>query len=200
MRRPRVELNWLSSIAKGVQCGYQLRETNMKLIEALKNLKTIEKRIAKNCASIAQYAAYVSVETPAFETQEKQEQEVGALIQSNLDLEIEYLRLKKAIETTNLAINVSILGKEYTISELITIRRVAGQFRKSTYAALNTTQAVSRMQQFYNKGVDAVNPPRVVTVYNEKAKNKILADWEDFTSAIDGRMEVVNAETELLGY
>lgn len=170
----------------------------MKLIEALKNLKTIEKRIHKNAEQIGQYAAYVSVEQPAFETEERQRQEVASLIQANADLEKEYLRLKVAIEVTNLRTTVTINGKTNSISELIAIRRGVGKFRERTYQALNASSALQRMQQSYNKGIDAQNPPRVVALYREEDKIKALREWEEFTSAIDGKLEVVNAETDLI--
>lgn len=172
----------------------------MKIIEALKNLKTIEKRIEKNCQQISVYAAWVNVETPAFETEDRQKQEVVSLIQANLDLEKEYLRLKTAIETTNLAVQVSIGDKSYSISNLVTIKRKAKDFRAKTYLSLDARQAVQRMQSFFQKGIDASNPPRVITAYKEEDKNNAIREWDDFVSAIDGKLEVVNAETELQGY
>lgn len=172
----------------------------MKIIEALKNLKTIEKRILKNCEDITKYSAWVDIETIAFETEEKQRAEVASLVQSNLDLETEYLRLKTAIETTNLAVSVTIKDRTYSISNLVTLKRKAKGFRAMTYNALDGRGAVQRMQQIYAKGFDAGNPPKVVAAYKEEDKNKALREWDDFVSAIDGRLEVVNAETELQGY
>jgi len=109
----------------------------MKIIEALKNLKTIQKRMEKNCQDISQYCAYVSTETPAFETEDKQREHVKSLVQANLDLEKEYLRLKKAIELTNLNVTVTIGTRTLTITELMSIRRVMEKFHKATYQALN---------------------------------------------------------------
>jgi uncharacterized protein YcbK (DUF882 family) len=172
----------------------------MKIIEALKNLKTIEKRIAKNCEDITKYAAWVDIETIPFETEEKQKAEVGSLIQANLDLEIEYLRLKTAIETTNLAVQVTVKDRTYSISNLVTLKRKAKDFRTKTYLALDGRGAVARMQQIYAKGFDAGNPPKVVAAYKEEDKNKAIRDWADFVDSIDGKLEVVNAETELQGY
>lgn len=173
----------------------------MKIIEALKNLKTIQKRIEKNCEQIKQYCGYVNSETPAFETEEKQRMEVNSLIQSNLDLEVEYLRLKKAVEQTNLAVIVAIGSRNYTITELISIRRVVGKFRLNTYNSLSPVQAMSRLQQVYNKpGWDSTNPPKIVLVFKEEDKNRNIKDWEEFLSSIDGKLEVVNAETDLQGY
>jgi hypothetical protein len=169
----------------------------MKIIEALKNLKTIQKRIEKNCEQIKQYCAYVSVEAPVYETPEKQQAEVGSLIQANLDLEKEYLRLKKAIENTNLNVVVTIAGKSYTITELISLKRVAGKFRTNTYQSLNPQIAMTKLNEIYRKGVDANNPAKVISLYAEADKNKALREWDDFLSQIDGKLEVVNAETEL---
>lgn len=172
----------------------------MKIIEALKNLKTIQKRMEKNCAEITQYCAYVSTENPAFETEDKQKAEVQSLIQANMDLEVEYLRLKKAIEQTNLNVSVTIGSRTYTITELISIKRVVGRLHTMTYGALDPRAAVQRLNEIYRKGVDAANPARVVALYKEEDKNRNLRDWQEFLDQIDGRLEVVNAETELQGY
>lgn len=174
----------------------------MKLIEALKNLKTIEKRVEKNCAQITEYCAYVSVETPHFETQEKQTQEVASLIQANRDLTTEYLRLKSAIEVTNLNTSVTIGERTHSVSELVTIRRVCGKFVANTLNALTPRIATTRLQQAFNRpgGINITEPPKVIAAYREEDKNKALREWEEFTSSIDGRLEVVNAETELTGY
>lgn len=174
----------------------------MKIIEALKNLKTIEKRIEKNCQQIGEYAAYVSVEQPAFETEERQRQEVASLVQGNLDLAKEYLRLKTAIEFTNLNTKVSIGHRENTISELITIRRTSGKFVTMTHNSLHAAKAMQKLQQVFSRpgGVDAQNPAKVIPLYSEADKNKALREWDEFFSAIDGKLEVVNAETELLNY
>jgi hypothetical protein len=180
----------------------------MKLVEALKNLKTIEKRVDKNCEQIQQYASAVSTETLPFETEERQRQEVSSLIQANHDLEKEYLKLKTAIEHTNLSTKVHIGERMHTISELITIKGAAkgkpgiGRFRLKTHQALTPAPAMSRMQQLFNKqgGIDAQNPPKVIPFYKEEDKNRQLKDWEEFMSQIDGKLEVVNAETELQHY
>ena len=174
----------------------------MKLIEAMKNLKTVAARIAKNSEQIKEYCAYVHPETPQFGDHDKQTQEVAALVQSNLDLTAEYLRLKTAIEHTNLTTKVNIGERTHTISELITIRRVSGVFVTGTYQSLNQQRAVRRMQEAFNKpgGINVTEPPRVVPVWDEKEKNAKLLDWENFLAAIDGKLEVVNAETELLHY
>lgn len=171
----------------------------MKIIEALKNLKTIQKRIEKNCLQIKEYCAYVSTETPPFETLEKQTSEVNSLVQANMDLEKEYLRLKKAIELTNLNVTVTIGERTYTITELISIKRVVSKLHLATYQSLNPAMAIAKLQQVFarNVQVDASNPPKIVVTFKEEERNKSIREWEEFVEKIDGKLEVVNAETDL---
>ena len=78
----------------------------MKIIEALKKLKVIEKRMEKNKSQITQYASMISTERPIFDTEEKQRKEVSSLIQANIDLMKEYLDLKGKIEKNNITVKV----------------------------------------------------------------------------------------------
>ena len=169
----------------------------MKIIEALKNLKTIEKRIESNCQKITQYCSYISCETPVFETEERQRQEVQSLIQANGDLQKEYLRLKIAIERSNIETNVFILGKNYKISELIAIRRGLGACMRKTYESLNPRLSMDKLSAVYRSGMDATNPPRVIHLYKESEKNERLKEIEELLSSIDAALEITNATTDL---
>ena len=65
------------------------------LIEAMKKLRIIEKKMTNNAGSIQRYASMVSTEKTLFETDLKQRVEIKALIQSNKDLMERYLDFKK---------------------------------------------------------------------------------------------------------
>lgn len=170
----------------------------MKIIEALKNLKLIEKRVNKNCQLLNQYAAFVSTDGPVFDSVEKQQAEVTSLIQANQDLATEYLRLKQAIENTNLVTNVTIGAKTYSISNLITLRRTVYSFKQKTYQMLNSANAVIRIKEVQRNPTDATNPPRIVMLYKEEDKNKAIREHEDFIASIDAKLEIVNAEVDLV--
>lgn len=172
----------------------------MKLIEALKNLTTIQKRMAKNNEDLTKYCSYVSTEVLPYETEEKQRGEVARLLQANHDLQAEYIRLKIAIEHTNLGTRVKFTSGEYSIAELITIRRTTGALHRATYKALNIAPALTRLQATMRTGVEATNPPKVIPLYSQPEADKVLRDWDEFLDTIDARLEVVNAETELTNY
>lgn len=167
----------------------------MKLIEAMKKLRVIEKRMADNSHKIEEYSAFVSTERLPFETEEAQKKELRSRIQANTDLMTEYLGLKRAIERTNLAVQVEIGGTSYTISDLLTLKRRLGALMMETYLSLNTGQAdrrVSRMATLEG------TVPQVVRLYKEDEKNENLRKWQDLLDNIDSRLEVVNATTDIV--
>lgn len=165
----------------------------MKLIEAMKRLKVVEKRIACNAEDVQKYASILSNEKPAFDTEDAQKKEIKSLIQSSNDLVGEYLDLKKKIEKTNIGVEVEINGKKYTISDLLVIKRKLARLVLMNYEALNTNAAENKLR---HRMTDADIKP--VQMYDEKFKNEKLREWQDLYDNIDSRLEVVNATTDLI--
>jgi hypothetical protein len=169
----------------------------MKIIEALKQLKIIEDRIKRNTQKINTYAAYISTEGPAFSSHEEQVKEVAGLLQSVADLGKEYLRLKTAIAQTNLVTQVSVGDRTFSIAELIILgQHGVGNWQSDAFVALETQKAATMLRGTPN--TDPQNPPRIIPAYNQKQRNEALEDWLQFLESISGRLEVVNAETDLV--
>lgn len=163
----------------------------MKIIEAMKELKIIEKRMEKNIELITKYSAQLSNERLYFDTIENQKKEVLSLIQANFDLSKNYVSLKTKIETTNLSTKVEYAEGFYTIYELLIYQRKMGKANISTLEAL--TDRLVRMMKF--------NSEEKVTVerfYDEKKKNEALRTHQDFYEGINSRLEVINATTDLI--
>ena len=172
----------------------------MMIVEGLKRLGVIQKRMESNIRSINQYASIVSNERPLFGDEKTQKKEVQALIQSNIDLHKEALKLKNRIERTNLQTIVEIQGVGYTISDLLFLDRSMKNLISGTYEALNTKYAQGRLAQMGMRGshVAAGETLRVEHMYDEKAKNEQLRVWNDLFDNISARLEVINATTPLL--
>lgn len=168
----------------------------MKLIEGMKSLKVIEKKMQHNAVRITEYAAIVSTEKPIFGTEVEQRKQVEALIQANTDLGTEYLNLKKRVDLTNIQTQVTIGKKAYSISDLLQIKRTVAKLMETTYQALNDQLAERRLVGMRQQaGGDKV--ARVERMYDETRKYEGLQHWQGLRDEIETRIEVINATTEL---
>jgi len=173
----------------------------MMLIEAMKRLRVIQKRMLHNIDNVNKYAAIISTERPLFNSEDEQKKEVKEIIQSNLDLMKEYLELKKKIERTNLQTIVEIGGQKYSISDLLILKRNLIKLVVNTYDALNTKHAQTKLNAMAlatRSSGGLGETPRIHHMFDEKEKNENLRKWQDLYDNIDSRLEVINATTTLL--
>ena len=175
-----------------------MEEQKMTIVEALKELRLIEKKMVANNVSITKYASMVSTEKPYFESEDAQKKEVKALVQSNADLLKRYLDLKTRIEKTNFSTIVKVLKEDYTITQLLTIKRRMAKAAIDTLNALNDSAGNARMQAQRYANSPEGNPPQVVRIYNEREKIEGLAKWSNLYNEIDSRLEFINATTPLM--
>ena len=169
----------------------------MTIIEGLKRLRLLDKRMAKNCEEIQKYSSLLSNEKPIFDSESNQREEVRKLIQANSDLEREYCSIKSRIDYTNLMTYVQIDDENRTIHSWLTVLRKTGQLLIKTYQSLSTHQGYKSQMQYRDKDSQI---PSVIRLYDENDKRAGQRKWEDLTTGktIEGRLEVVNATTELL--
>lgn len=165
----------------------------MKLFEALKKLRVIEKKMQKNREKIQQYSSIVSNQLPDFESKDEQIREVSALLQSNVDLFNEYCSLKSRIEKTNVLTKVQIGDNTFSVCDLLVIKRKGANWMIDTYSSLNTNRADHQLRMS-NKDAEV----HAVKMYNEREKNSKLSYWQDLYDNIDSRLEMINWETDLL--
>lgn len=166
----------------------------MKLVEAMKELKLIEKKMLKNNNSIEKYSSQPSNERPYFSSESEQRKELKSLIQANKDLLDNYLSLKKKIEKTNLEVETEIDGNKYSISELLVLKRRLAKIMIESFNSMNDKNAKGNLHSM--RGVD--NSIKIERFYDEKEKNEGLRKWQDFYDNIDSRLEVINATTDLV--
>jgi hypothetical protein len=173
----------------------------MKIIEAIKELRIIEKKMNKNIQMVEEYSSILSTERPAFGDPMSQIKKVHELIQSNTDLLERYLYLKKAIEKSNLEISVEVGGKKYLISDALTIKRKMATYMLDTYNALNIKKSEAKMNSSKRFLTMDSKPNQVVDIermYDEKEKLAGLSVWQDLYDNIESRLEVINATTDLI--
>ncbi len=175
----------------------------MKIIEALKEIPLIEKKINSNCQLITQYASYCSKTGPSFKDKAEQEKELKSLIQSNVDLAKRQLGLKRILAKTNATLTMKINDLELTIVEWLEYKKKAGELMKKTYLALSLVNGSNQLGQYTNtnqRGLTAemLENAMVERCFDEKAKNTAVAIFQDTLDKISGQLEIFNATTDLV--
>lgn len=170
----------------------------MKIIEALKELPLIEKRVQKQTTQIQEYSSYIAGQ-PAFETEEKQKKEVDALLQSNNDLVDRYENLTNRLSFTNATVTVEIEGQKRTIRGWITFKNKTALLLKNSIAALNMTNAQSNLSIIQSKGqLNLETGLQLKRTYKEEDKLKLQNSLQATLDKIDATLEIVNVNTDLV--
>ena len=169
----------------------------MKLIEAMKKLKDLNvkaedlrKKVAMNCADL-------SIETPLYGADQKST--VDGWIQGHTDLMQEILKLRVAIQRTNIAtpVTIEVGGKQVskTIAEWIHRRRDLAKLDMDMWAKLGDRGL--KEQNIQTSPGGPVTEVRVRRYYDPKERDSKLELYRSEPSIIDATLEVVNATTEL---
>lgn len=169
----------------------------MKLIEAMKMLKHLSIKAEDLRKKVGQYSADLNIETATYPDQKAQ---IDSWIQSHHDLVKEILRLRVAIQKTNLVTPVSITFEdqtvEKTIAEWIHRRRDLAKMEGSMYAQL--TDRGLKEQNLQTVAGGAVTEIRIRRYYDPTQKDWKLALYNAEPNRIDASLEVANAITDLI--
>jgi len=168
----------------------------MKIIEALKQIKDLSRKADDLVIKVQHNSAYLSHETPAYVDQKQQVQE---WLQAHSDLLKEILRLRVAIQKTNLETDVTIelAGKNVTksIAEWIHRRRDLAKAEREIWAKLTDRGLKEGLLQ------QSVGDPilvKIVRCFNPAERDKKIDEYTSEPMLIDSRLEIINAITDLI--
>lgn len=171
----------------------------MKIIEALKELPLIDKKLEKNNALIVSYAASVDAGTVhnglKFASVEEQTNQVAALIQSSEDLVARKAKIRKALAKTNATMVVAIGAKTKTITEWIEYRKGGLAALQSAYSRLKDDHVANEVRNVKFDGTQGI---KIVRHYDEANRNAKLNEILELATKIDTTLETVNATTDLI--
>lgn len=169
----------------------------MKIIEALKELPLIDKKIQKNIAQIQQYSSEADnghMDLP-FGTADEQAKEVASLVQSTNDLADRSANIRRVLSLTNATVAVEISGVTRSITEWIAYRTNGFSHQIRALQAMNDSIAKANLNKV---GFDEEKGVRIARFYNEKDRNEKTAALEALQGQLDARLEMVNATTDLV--
>lgn len=178
------------------------QKPSLTLAEALKRKNILKKRIDAAKTQIIRYSSRVSTEIPYFKTDEQQQKEVAALVQSALDLERELRKIKMSIMHTNMVTTVTINNVQYTMFELLLLRGTGREHREShIYEMINIYQSLCDREGDSRKSraqtVDG-KQPTIHRYYDEKYRNDQIKKNQDLLDEINMRLETLNNTTQLI--
>jgi len=168
----------------------------MKIIEALKKVQDLQRK-AEDLRTLAKDNCAISnLETPKYNDQKKQ---VTAWMQAHSDIVKEILRLRLAIQKTNLEIMVTIELGEKQVE-----KSIASWIHRRRDLAKEELQIWNVLSDRNVKEGSATGPSgnaieiKVVRFYDPLERDKMREVYASEPSVIDGRLEVINAITDLI--
>ena len=182
-------------------CQLFLGQTNernsfMKIIEALKHQKDLLRKASDLRTKIAKYSAHLNLETPMYQDQTKQ---VSEWLQSHNDVLKEILKLRVAVQRTNLATQVSIELDGQTVTKSITEwihrRRDLATLEKEAWGMLSDK---GLREGLVTDSQNEKREVKIIRCYNPAVRDKNIDILTSEPSIIDSRLEVVNAVTDVI--
>lgn len=169
----------------------------MKIIQAMKKLKDLALKAQDLREKVAKHAADLSIETPTYADQKTQ---VAQWIQAHGDILKEILRLRIAVQRTNLATDVVIEldGKQVTksIAEWVHRRRDLSKTEMEMWQKLTDRGLKEQNVQTTQGG--PITELRVRRYFDPAERDEKISLYRSEASVIDGTLEVVNATTDLI--
>jgi hypothetical protein len=171
----------------------------MKLIEALKQIKDLQRKAEDLRVKVQEHCAITSMETPTYGTAEEQRKKVAGWIQAHSDILKEVLRLRVAIQDTNLRTDVTIelngKGVTKSIAAWIHRRRDLAHDEFSMWSLLTDKKIQEGVVQSPSGHPMEI---KVVRFYDPEHRDNMRDLFSSEPSTIDAKLEIVNAITDLL--
>lgn len=174
----------------------------MKIIEAMKQVKDLTRKADDLRKKVQEHAADLDVHTPVYEDQTGQ---VAGWLQAHQDITREILRLKVAIQKTNLQTEVTIElgGKGVTkpIAAWIHRRITLAEMDRKVWESLGHMEKLGKLREGVLQGPTGDSPAREIKVrryYDPATRDKKVDLYKSEPTTIDGSLEVANAVTDLI--
>jgi hypothetical protein len=169
----------------------------VKLIQAMKKLKDLKAKAEDLRGKVGVYCAKLSIETATYPDQGQQ---VREWLQAHHDLVKEVLRLRLAVQRTNLdtQVTIEVDGRHVTkpLAAWIHRRRDLALLEREMWGKLGDRGL--REQQVNTVPGGQPTSVTVTRYYDPVERDKKMEAYRTEPSVIDAALEVVNATTELI--
>lgn len=179
----------------------------MLIQEGLSRLKIIRKRMSTLLKDINEYSAWPDkIKCPLGIVGKNQEysiahaeKELKSKIQSYNDLKDEFIRLKIAIDKTNLATVIDVAGKKMTLHEAILYKREVKDMVASMLQSHDDSVRKAQMTvEQYNKNEAITEKANVLYLFPQSDIANLRSFIDEFAEEVDSKMQIANATTTLV--
>jgi hypothetical protein len=169
----------------------------MKIIEAMKQIKELQVQAEDLKRKIKQNHAHLNYESPVYGSEQKNR--VDEWLQGFSDTLKEILRLRVAIQKTNLQTIVTIKINEKdvskTIAEWIHRRRDLAKLEESVWRVLDDKGLKEgKMKDSSDEVIDV----KIVRYYDPATRDNKIEEYRGEPTKIDSTLEVINAITDII--
>lgn len=151
----------------------------MNILQAVKKIKHLDRKIDKNNARVLKWCSHFNNEETQYD--------VSKLLQSVSDLIEEKSKIQHALHRTNVAVMINFQGKTVSIDELIILLKV------TLPAKINSLKLLRRREKKYGDTSDI----KIVMNYNPMERDKKIDALENLVDVAEEILDNVNITTEL---
>lgn len=171
------------------------------ITEALAELSTLQKRLEKKRDGVKQYLWRQEKFKDPLEREGGSRAFIERERQAIHDLEERAIAIRDAIQYANRNTNLTILGKQRTVSEWLVWRRDIMEGQRKFLSVLNQTIQAVRADAM-KKGLaitqgEPVKADDVLINLNEAELQREIEMMEQLTGTLDGQLSLINATTRV---
>ena len=171
----------------------------MKIIQALKEVKDLQKKAEDLRLKVKQHSADLDYETPVYPDQKRQ---IDEWIQAHSDIMKQILKRRLQIQKTNLETNVTIeLGDNKVtkpIAAWVHRRRDLAEQERTMWAGLTDKGLKENQYLPPTTAGGAAREVKLRRYYEPAIRDKNIEQYRTEPHVIDSTLEVVNAVTDLI--
>lgn len=168
----------------------------MKIIEALKKIKNLDRKIEKNKERISKWCSFIDidlVEKGGTPEPTYGPEDIRRMMQQNYDWFWEKARIRHRLHKTNLVTKAFFDGAEYNIDQLLCLQNIVLPQEIAQWKSLRRKEKSGG----YGRR-DELTAGRVVLQYNPRERDMHIEKVEDTAARLDELLDKLNLETDLV--
>lgn len=162
----------------------------MKIIEGLKKIKQLDRKIEKNNERIKKWCSFLQHPGDAPATYDADD--IRKMMQQSADWAAEKARIRHALHRTNIETSVEFDGKIYSIDEMLCLQNI------TLPQKLNQLKLLRREEKGGSWRAKDDKDAKVIMQYDPKERDQAIADIEDALVRLDETLDSVNMNTDLV--